>query len=63
MRIRVDIQRCSGHARCVTFAPDVFELDELGYNVTPLNDVVPGHEDNALRAVDACPEGALSVEE
>ena len=30
MRVRVDRERCQGHARCFALAPELFELDELG---------------------------------
>ena len=30
MRIRVDPEKCQGHARCKSLAPKLFELDEFG---------------------------------
>lgn len=63
MRIHVDTDRCSGHARCRALAPDVYELDELGYNVTPVTEVAPGLEEAARRGADACPERAITIEE
>lgn len=63
MRVRVDVDKCTGHARCAAYAPDVFVLDELGYNVTPFTDVAPEHEENARMGVLACPEQALTIEE
>jgi len=48
MRVRVDVDKCQGHARCAALAPEVYELDELGYNVTPLKEVPPEQEDAAL---------------
>jgi ferredoxin len=63
MRVRVDVERCSGHARCRAMAPDVYELDELGYNVTPVKEVPVGHEDAARKGALACPEQAILIEE
>ena len=63
MRIHVDLERCTGHARCQDLAPDVYELDDDGYNVTPTYDVAPGLEDQARRGAMACPEAAITVEE
>jgi ferredoxin len=63
MRVRVDVEMCTGHARCIVYAPDVFELDDVGYNVTPVKDVPPDQEENVRRAVLGCPEQAISIEE
>ena len=30
LKIHVDQDRCQGHARCKSLAPDLFELDEFG---------------------------------
>lgn len=62
MRIHVDTERCSGHARCRALAPEVYELDDLGYNVTPAKVVPPELENAARRGALACPEQAISVE-
>ena len=32
MKIVVDCDRCQGHAMCAAQAPDVYELDDTGYN-------------------------------
>lgn len=63
MRVRVDVERCTGHARCAAFAPDVYVLDDLGYNVTPETDVPPGSEEAARKGALACPERAIEIEE
>jgi ferredoxin len=61
MRIVIDRERCSGHAVCVMHGPDVFVLDDLGYNVTDDN-VVPEHlEEQAQRGALAGPEVAISI--
>ena len=63
MRIRVDSNLCTGHALCAGQAPDVFELDELGYNRTELDDVPPELQEQARRGALCCPEGAITIEE
>ncbi len=63
MRVRVDVDKCQGHARCAALAPEVYELDELGYNVTPLTEVAPEHEEAARKGALACPELAIAIEE
>ena len=30
-RVAVDSDRCTGHGRCYTLAPDVFDADEVGH--------------------------------
>jgi ferredoxin len=63
MRVRVDVERCTGHARCAAYGPDVFVLDELGYNVTPLTEVPPEHEEAARVGVLARPEQVSTMDE
>ena len=62
MQLKVDEMLCSGHGRCAKFAPAVFTLDDAGFNtaVGQVIDVPPGEEDNATKAMKACPERAIS---
>ena len=30
LKVKVDREKCQGHARCAALAPELFELDELG---------------------------------
>ena len=30
MRIRVDPEKCQGHNRCCSLAPDLFDVDDYG---------------------------------
>jgi len=62
MRIRIDEDRCSGHGRCYTLAPDLFEDDERGFGqVSGDGTVAPEYEAQGQAAVRACPEHAISV--
>ena len=60
MRMNVDGNRCQGHARCHAVAPNVFEIDDLGFSVPGVVDVPAGDEDQAAEALRACPERAIS---
>jgi ferredoxin len=63
MRIRVDTELCTGHALCHLQGPDVYVLNDLGFNETEHIDVPPDLWDQARRGALACPEGAIVVEE
>ena len=62
LRVRVDRERCQGHARCFALAPDLFELDQCG-NARELGDgmVKPALEARALLAQANCPEFAIEI--
>jgi ferredoxin len=64
LRLRVDQEKCQGHARCKSLAPELFELDEYG-NAHEVDDgsVPAGLEDKALLAQTNCPEIAIEVTE
>ncbi len=64
MRVRVDQDRCQGHNRCYGLAPELFDVDDLGY-AHALNDgVVPADlEERARLAVVNCPEHAIEIRE
>jgi ferredoxin len=63
MRIRVDPAACTGHAICHREGPDVFVLDELGFNITEPGEVEAVSEGQARRGAEACPEQAITIEE
>jgi ferredoxin len=63
VRIRVDTQLCTGHALCHLQGPDVYVLNDLGFNETDRTDVPPHLWEQARRGALACPEGAIEVEE
>jgi ferredoxin len=62
LKIRVDRNKCQGHARCKSLAPELFVLDEFG-NAHEIGDgaVPPGLEDKAWLAQTNCPEIAIEV--
>jgi ferredoxin len=59
--VLADQKRCMGHARCNTYAPDIFELDDNGYIAITKRTVASADEPRARRGVAACPERALSI--
>ncbi len=64
MKICVDRDKCEGHNRCYSLAPELFEVDDLGYSTAKNDGVVPkGEEASARLAVDNCPEYAIEVVE
>jgi ferredoxin len=64
LRIHVDPDKCQGHARCKSLAPELFELDELG-NAHEIGDgtVPAGLEEKAWLAQANCPEIAIVLAE
>lgn len=62
--VSVDGERCQGHARCLAYAPDVFDFDDEGYAFVPedkrIYDELP---ENVRQAVANCPERAIVVSE
>jgi ferredoxin len=60
VRIRVDPDKCQGHARCYSLAPELFEVDDYGTS-TALNDgeVPAALEERARLAIANCPEYAI----
>jgi ferredoxin len=64
LKIRVDQDKCQGHARCKSLAPELFDLDEFG-NAHEVGDgtVPAGLEDKAYLAQGNCPEIAIEVTE
>jgi ferredoxin len=62
MRVVIDTGLCSGHGRCYTLAPEVFDSDEGGYGVVRSAELPPDLEDKARIGVDNCPERAITIE-
>jgi ferredoxin len=62
VKVKVDRDRCQGHARCAALAPDLFTLDALG-NAQEVGDgtVPPALVDKAYLAKANCPELAIEV--
>jgi ferredoxin len=64
MRVRVDPERCQGHSRCYSLAPEVFDVDDDGFAYVLVEGGLPADlEAKAMLAVENCPERAITVEE
>ena len=63
MQVEIDTSSCTGHGRCYTLAPHVFDADEEGRCVLLAAEVAPAHEREARSAVINCPEDAISIRE
>jgi ferredoxin len=57
----IDADRCTGHGRCYTLVPSLFDSDEQGHSAA-LVDVLTDEQLEAARsAVANCPEQAISI--
>lgn len=64
MRVVIDHLACNGHGRCYDLAPALFTDDDRGYGQVIGAGVLTGDvEEQARRAVLACPERAVTIEE
>ena len=61
--VRVDSDKCQGHARCTALAPELFLLDEFGNAREALTGCIPPElVDKAYMARANCPEEAITIE-
>lgn len=63
VKIRTDVVRCVGHARCAAVAPEVYELDDNGFNTTPYKEVDDSLRKQAIRGMRACPEKVITIDD
>jgi len=62
-RLKIDLERCSGHGICTLLAPASIDLDQWGFPVLRAEPLMAGAEArSARRAVAACPASALQLE-
>jgi ferredoxin len=60
-RVRVDPDRCTGHGRCYTLAPAVFDADEVGHCKVLVDDVCGELAEHAALDEQNCPEQAITL--
>jgi ferredoxin len=60
-RVSVDADLCTGHGRCYTLAPRVFEPDEVGHCVVLTEDISGELEAQAAIGEQNCPEQAITL--
>ena len=64
MKVFVDSARCQGHTLCSMIAPESFELSDIDGTSSPVNEVVPPDQEDAVReAGHSCPEQAITIED
>ena len=61
MKVRVDPDKCQGHARCYGLAPEIFDVDDYGQASVIVDVVPPELEEKARLAVANCPEYAIEI--
>jgi len=60
-RVAVDADLCTGHGRCYTLAPEVFDADDVGHCVVLVDDVTAALEAQAVIGEQSCPEQAITL--
>jgi ferredoxin len=63
MQIRIDSDRCEGHAQCYFIAPDLFSVDEQGHGRVIDPHIAEEYQDIARQAMKSCPERAITIED
>ena len=62
LKVKVDSERCQGHARCAALAPELFALDALGNAHEIGGGSVPDAlTEKAYLAKANCPELAIDI--
>ena len=64
MKVRVDPEKCQGHNRCYSLAPELFVVDDYGYASEAEDGIVPPElEEKAKLAQANCAEHAVIIED
>ena len=62
MKVRIDTEKCQGHARCFSLVPEFFSVDDYGVSSVPGDGTVPDALVAKVRlAISNCPEFAIEV--
>jgi ferredoxin len=60
-RVAVDADLCTGHGRCYSLAPEVFDADEFGHCIVLTEEVSGDLEAQAATGEHNCPETAITL--
>jgi ferredoxin len=63
VKIILSADRCTGHGRCYSLAPELFDSDDEGHSVLIASEVPAGLEAQAKLAVENCPEACIGLED
>ncbi|WP_235737168.1 ferredoxin [Nocardioides alcanivorans] len=63
MRLTIDTDKCSGHGRCYSLAPDFFDCDDEGFPVILKSELDATDVAAVKDAVANCPERAIALVE
>jgi ferredoxin len=58
--LSIDASRCQGHGRCSLINSKIFDISEDGFGQVLVADPEPGDMADVARAIDNCPESAIS---
>lgn len=61
MKVIIDAALCTGHGRCYSLSPDVFDSDDVGHSVVLVESVEGDLLRSAESAVSNCPERAIRL--
>lgn len=65
MRVKVNRDACQGNGRCTAVAPEIYTLDDLGYNISGGVSgefaITDEQGEAAFRGAAECPERAILV--
>jgi len=63
MKVKVNQEACIGCGACAAICDSVFELNDEGVSTAKVNEVEADKAQDVRDAADACPTGAIEVEE
>ncbi|HEV3354696.1 MAG TPA: ferredoxin [Acidimicrobiales bacterium] len=61
MKVMIETDRCTGHGRCYSLAPDLFDSDDEGHGLVNVDELPAERERQAQICIANCPEGAIAV--
>jgi ferredoxin len=58
--LTIDASRCQGHGRCSIIIPQLLDISDEGLGQVLVPEPGPEDADEVARAIDNCPESAIS---
>ena len=63
MKVQVDAAACTGHGRCYSLAPEVFQSDDVGHCIVIAPEPEFGLHEQARIGAANCPEQAITLDD